>query len=181
MSGGTRIAPRFYFKHGGYYHVRSHRKPPWIHLGHDYNHAVILYTEMEARIESGPADELIKHLRKLVSNSRQRAKRRRLPHDLTYDQVLSKCLRTGWLCDLSSMPFSLDKQGCSRRPLAPSLDRIDIAQGYTDANVRVVCSALNYAMNEWGKDLYLALARGVLRKSSRPSKILRHQTTTHDA
>lgn len=40
-----------------------------------------------------------------------------------------------------------------RRPLAPSIDRIDSSLGYTRQNCRIVCAAVNYAMNVWGEDV----------------------------
>lgn len=46
-------------------------------------------------------------------------------------------------------------------PLAPSLDRITPAAGYTPDNVRVVCSQANTALSEYGVDSLLALAEDI--------------------
>ncbi len=39
---------------------------------------------------------------------------------------------------------------CKRN--APSLDRIIPAHGYVPGNIRVICRAMNCAMQEWGED-----------------------------
>lgn len=59
---------------------------------------------------------------------------------------LGACPRTGFPFDLSARFRSRSEK--SRSPFAPSLDRIDNALGYTDANVEVVCSQFNMMRGE---------------------------------
>lgn len=46
----------------------------------------------------------------------------------------------------------------------PSLDRIDPTKGYTYANIRVVCWAMNCAMGTWGEAVLLDLVQKWIKK-----------------
>jgi hypothetical protein len=48
----------------------------------------------------------------------------------------------------------------------PSLDQIEPSKGYTAHNVRLVCVAANFAMNAWGLDTLIRVARGVIKKAA---------------
>jgi hypothetical protein len=48
----------------------------------------------------------------------------------------------------------------------PSLDQIEPGKGYTADNVRLVCVAANFAMNAWGLDTLIRVARGVIKKAA---------------
>ena len=71
-------------------------------------------------------------------------------------------------CEITKITFDLThkkrekRANFSRRPFAPSLDRIDSSKGYTKKNTRLVCCAVNYAMSDWGLDVFLRVARGAL-------------------
>lgn len=54
--------------------------------------------------------------------------------------------------------------GKARRPYAPSLDRIDPGRGYEPDNVRLVCAVANFAMNAWGLEPVLHMARAMAKK-----------------
>lgn len=71
--------------------------------------------------------------------------------------------RSDGRCCLTGIAFNLDRLGARRRPYAPSLDRIDATQGYVPGNVRIVCVAANYAMNEWGEKVLAQVASGYVR------------------
>ena len=49
-----------------------------------------------------------------------------------------------------------------RKLLAPSLDRIDSNQPYSRRNCRLVLQAVNFALNAWGDDVFLAIAEGAI-------------------
>ena len=66
-------------------------------------------------------------------------------------------------CMVSGIPFEHEKiEGCFRRPFAPSVDRIDSSKGYTVANCRLVCVMANTAMNQWGLQRLLRLAKNIV-------------------
>jgi len=63
-------------------------------------------------------------------------------------------------CQRTGLPFDLRPPVASKRhPFSPSLDRIDGREGYVTGNVRVVVSAFNVARNEWGDEVFEAVAR----------------------
>lgn len=70
-------------------------------------------------------------------------------------------IRAAGACEVTGIPFSLDRGESGRRPYAPSLDRRDSSGGYTSENCRLVCVAVNVAMNEWGAELLLRIAEHV--------------------
>jgi hypothetical protein len=68
-------------------------------------------------------------------------------------------------CMLTGLPFreTAVGSGRARRPFAPSLDRIDSSQPYSRRNCRLVLQAVNFALNSWGDDVFLAIAEGAIR------------------
>jgi hypothetical protein len=64
-------------------------------------------------------------------------------------------------CAVSGLPFGLQifGDGQARRPFAPSLDRIERHKAYRKDNVRLVVSIANFAMNAWGEEPLVQLAR----------------------
>lgn len=93
-------------------------------------------------------------------NTRRKAPVRALSHDLTSEQIKLLWLRCSGKCEVSGIAFdvSCEDGRHKRRPWAPSLDRVDSAIGYTFSNVRVVCVAVNLAMNQWGVDVLYKIA-----------------------
>lgn len=68
--------------------------------------------------------------------------------------------RSGGRCELTGIAFSLERApGTFRRPLAPSLDRIDNARPYSADNCRLICLCVNVAINEWGIALFRRVAQ----------------------
>jgi hypothetical protein len=68
---------------------------------------------------------------------------------------------------LSGIPFEFERRWRGqRRPFAPSLDRINSAKGYVYSNCRLVCVAVNIAMNEWGLEPLLRVARELLKREA---------------
>lgn len=102
---------------------------------------------------------------RLVRNARVRSARRRLPCEMTIPAVVETLQRQGMRCAVSGLPFDLafNLAGVHARNMyAPSLDRLDNRKGYVPSNVRIVLTAVNYAINEWGMDDYLKICRAVV-------------------
>lgn len=59
-------------------------------------------------------------------------------------------------CEMTGLPL-VSSAGVGspgqRRWNTPSLDRIDPTKGYTYANTRIVCWAMNAAMSTWGEQV----------------------------
>lgn len=71
--------------------------------------------------------------------------------------------RAGGRCELTGIPFSREIVSSVRSretPWFPSVDRIDSAQGYTAVNTRLVCLAVNIALNVWGATIFDRIAHG---------------------
>jgi hypothetical protein len=100
-------------------------------------------------------------LRSVAAGAMQRARARGLPVDpdlvaLTFDLFEAQ----GGRCALTGVEFDLRVVGAgqARRPFAPSLDRIDCSGGYTRDNARLVCQAVNFALNAFGEDIFREIA-----------------------
>jgi hypothetical protein len=67
-------------------------------------------------------------------------------------------------CAVTRLEFSSELVGTSlvKRAYAPSLDRIKAGAPYTRENCRLVMVAVNFAMNAWGQDVYIRLARAAV-------------------
>lgn len=107
--------------------------------------------EIEREAKRCARDEVWAYLRSHLSYNRRNARVRKIPFELTRDQLWEAYELGGRKCQITGIPFDLNKFGCTRAPFAPSLDRIDSRRGYTAGNVRVVCQMINLAMNVWGE------------------------------
>lgn len=106
---------------------------------------------------------------KLVfTTARRNALKRSIPFELTKTDVEILVLRCKGKCEVSGIPFEMDPHpSARRRPFAPSIDRVDSTRGYTRHNVRMICVIANLALNEWGDDALLRLARAVTATADR--------------
>lgn len=93
------------------------------------------------------------------------AMRRSLIRDGTFistDALNNLLRRSGGKCMLTGIPFSSEQSSGRRRPWLPSLDRIDSSKGYTDGNMRLVCSAVNIALNDWGDEVFWRIVESAI-------------------
>ena len=95
-----------------------------------------------------------------------RAKRLTPVPGFTDDDMMTVWERCEGRCAVSGLEFSevVVGSGRARKPYAPSLDRIDRSRGYEPDNVRLVTAVANFAMNAWGRDPVLDLARAMAKK-----------------
>lgn len=101
---------------------------------------------------------------RLLSETKKRARKRGIKCKLNSADMASMIEAAGGCCQVSGIPFDFSKGTTWRRPFAPSIDRIDCGRGYVESNCRLVIYAANAAMNEWGLNVLLTLARGVVKK-----------------
>jgi hypothetical protein len=105
----------------------------------------------------------------LYSNCQTRAKVRKMPFFLTKEAYLSLLVATSGVCSLTGIRFSFERAaGSKSSPFRPSVDRIDSALGYDAGNCRIVCAAVNIALNVWGDDVFRRVAIGYLMNSIQP-------------
>lgn len=112
-----------------------------------------------------------RELKRLYSKSVERAKVSGQLHTLTYSDFMEAWVRAAGHCSVSGIPFSsTPREGCTRRPFFPSLDRIDNALGYVPGNVRFVCIIANIARADFGDALLLELARAIVMNNTIPDR-----------
>lgn len=89
----------------------------------------------------------------------KRCRRLGIAFDLD-DQWLEKRLLAG-ACELTGIPFNM--AATSRRPemFGPSIDRKRPELGYTKGNCRLVLFAINLALNTWGLEAFLPVAKAL--------------------
>lgn len=70
------------------------------------------------------------------------------------------------VCEATGLKLSLEmnRQGYTRHPYRPSIDRIDNSLGYTKDNCRVVAVIYNYAKSEFTDKDVLLMAVSLLEK-----------------
>ncbi|MDP1873706.1 hypothetical protein [Phenylobacterium sp.] len=111
-----------------------------------------------------------KHIVQLLKNARARCKANGAEISLTEEDVVAMLERQGWRCAVSGIPFDLDATGPNRkafrRPYRPSIDRIASRGPYSVSNVRIVCVAVNVALNEWGDHVLSRIAHGVVAQET---------------
>lgn len=101
--------------------------------------------------------------RRLHGQHRRGASARGIDFNLSKEDVYNMLSMAGGRCQVTGVPFEMErKKGQRRRPYYPSIDRVDASKGYTRRNTRVVISAANLAMNEWGEDVLYRMAECML-------------------
>lgn len=74
-------------------------------------------------------------------------------------------------CELTSIYFGEKDKDWFRNPWAPSLDKINAKEGYTAENCRIVLTIVNGAMNEWGEDVLMHVAKALLTHRLNPKRL----------
>lgn len=121
--------------------------------------------------KSKPNEERRKTLTLYVSRSLQNAKHRAAKKKLNFtidaQLVVSLIEKQDWKCAVSGIDFqpNYDVEGrFTYNPYGISIDRIDCSEGYTRGNIQLVLTAVNFAMNEWGEEIYRDIARHVVAR-----------------
>jgi hypothetical protein len=102
---------------------------------------------------------------RLFKDSKRRAGGRAVVWSLTLDQFAAITARSAGFCEVSGVALSLTATG-QKGPYGPSIDRIRSDRGYTVSNVRIVCVAVNFALNAWGLEAFLPVARALVARHS---------------
>jgi len=78
----------------------------------------------------------------MLSNSKIRAKAKKLPHNITSDDI-----REVWpkdnICPVLKKPFEMGFKSEKTKSMAPSLDKIIPSYGYTKGNIVVISDIVN--------------------------------------
>lgn len=109
-------------------------------------------------------DQLPDWARTIYYTSRRNAGKRGVDFSMSADEFAHLIERADGRCMLTGIPFEFTRyRGCSRRPFAPSIDRIKARRGYDADNCRLVLVAVNLALNEWGMTPLLQIAHALAR------------------
>tara|TARA_R100000951_G_scaffold116467_2_gene128437 strand:+ start:976 stop:1548 length:573 start_codon:yes stop_codon:yes gene_type:complete len=108
--------------------------------------------------------------RTLVNGAKQRAKKKNIPFNLTYEWVENK-LRNG-ACEVTNTsfyikPYSTRLEYVKVHPHSPSLDQISPSGGYTMDNVQVVCDQVNKFKGDRPEASMVIIARNFLKSYER--------------
>lgn len=110
---------------------------------------------------------LSKHACTLIRAAKKRSVLKKVAFDLLDEMVITMLVEQDYRCAITGIPFDLWQTGkrktVRRLPMRPSLDRKEPKLGYVAGNVRIVCTAANMALNEWGEDVFQLIAEGFLR------------------
>jgi len=100
----------------------------------------------------------------LARGAKQRARLKKRQFRLTARQLADMLRDQHYRCAVTGLPFDLapQRETLWRHPMAPSLDRRDVAAGYSVDNVRLVLACINVAMGEWGEELFYQVAEAAL-------------------
>jgi hypothetical protein len=105
-------------------------------------------------------------LGRLLGSARRRASRSKFDFDLEIDDIRDLWRSQEGRCAVSGLLFSMMRfpQALVKHPYGPSLDRIDSYKGYVRGNVRVVCTAVNFGLGQWGDEVFLTIARATVHR-----------------
>lgn len=137
----------------------------------------IAFVELQARPEPGDnhvSNAIERRIAgRLISNALTRSKRRGDQCDLTAAAIIQMLRAQRYRCAVSGLPFDLtwrEGKTAFRNPFAPSIDRQNSSVGYLASNCRIVLSAVNYGINEWGEEIYTRIAVAVAALSKKKVK-----------
>lgn len=102
---------------------------------------------------------------KALRGAKTRAADKGLEFDLSIQWAEEELERSAYLCPLTGIAFDRTISARGRRsPYGPSIDRVDNSRGYVTDNCRVVITAINIMMSDWGEDVFETVAKGFSRR-----------------
>lgn len=106
----------------------------------------------------------------LYQGAKTRSNKNNLPIDITANWIEKK-LDLG-VCELTGLPFDFSPPKKTQyNPYSPSVDRINSNRGYTKRNTRIVLTAVNVALNQYGEKIMLpileALVKGIKKNAKK--------------
>lgn len=105
---------------------------------------------------------MLSEMDKIYYNAKSSAAKRGISFSLTIEEYSELVHLSNGCCMLSGILFDFSETGFKKRPYAPSIDRINSRFGYTKENCRLVCTAVNIAMNEWGEGVLFNIAYSII-------------------
>lgn len=97
------------------------------------------------------------------SRERHNRRRRFVGFSLTLAYLRKLWHHQGGKCAVTGLPFDVSFEN-PKNPFAPSLDRMDSNKGYEPDNVVFVLWGVNAALNAWGYDAFIEIARAATQQ-----------------
>ena len=112
--------------------------------------------------------EVDRLLRRLLGSARRRSAGSHFQFDLEPDDIPSLWRTQHGRCAVSGLRFSMARfpEALVKHPYGPSLDRIDSRQGYVRGNVRLVCTAVNFGLGQWGDEVFRTIAEATVHRQT---------------
>jgi hypothetical protein len=181
---GWIMPPAVYFQHGAYFLTH---KTQWIRLGRIPSRARKRFAEIAPQLKgddyarryvyledddsSGPIPR--RFLSEILRNAKKNAKSRNLEFSITLTDLKDLAMAGSGRCALTGIEFEygISQEAAAsksrrKRLWAPSIDRIDPDIGYTPANIRIICSAVNIARQEFSDEILLKIAFGLSKMAT---------------
>lgn len=102
-----------------------------------------------------------------LQDVRRRCKKKGWKYELSKEWLIAELESQGYKCSLTGRKLQYYTDGFKRNPWCMSIDRIDSDVGYIPTNCRVVCYAVNAAMNEWGESVLAEIANKYITHQNR--------------
>lgn len=187
MSDPRGLPQHMHLRAGRYYYVKrnDHGKLIWTSLSRDFSEALHQHRLIEGgkiaealEAVEAPPNWLSGYSRVLHAQAKRRAADADILFELTVNDVATLAMANNWRCSLTGIRFSKDEAGKKgARPYMPSVDRIDCTRGYTRDNCRLVCVAVNFAMNSWGEAVFNRIATAYVHQTGISTRLERSNRT----
>jgi hypothetical protein len=109
-------------------------------------------------------EQIIKEkLNRLFFSVRSRAVKRKLLFTIDFVWLVEQFIKQNGCCRLTNIKLEFPEIGSPKNPYSPSIDQIIPGKGYSKENSRLVCTAINLGMNEFGTETFKLVAEAFIR------------------
>jgi hypothetical protein len=152
---------------------RGRLRLPTVRLSDDTLRAAAEAESLAALAEDAAAVQLFHaQVRPLMKAARLEARAARANYELSELELFGLLRGQGGCCALSGVTLvdpDPDPAAAACQPLAPTLERKDLAAGYRADNIWIVCNLVRSAGRAWGMEAFMAVARAA---AARPANSL---------
>lgn len=120
--------------------------------------------EQPTKVRIGKRDT--RWLRTMYRRAKANARKRSIAFYLTPPELERLANRAGGRCELTGIPFEHEPDITRHfSPWKPSLDRVEPSGSYEFSNCRIVCCAVNIALNKFGDEVLLRIGRALVERA----------------